>query len=173
MCAAAGAFIGAAGTMMDMKSKRDAAKQAKKIGKFNAAVSMEDAREARESYQFEQERAVKEGKRVAGTMRALMGASGARMDIGAPVRAEAELASELTIDQMLIAIEGEKTAKRYENQARVAKMGGTLAAREYNAAATSSLLAGAGTLMQQYSQMKREGYSSGDTSGPGADRAKP
>lgn len=158
---AAGAQAG--GSLMGAYSSRKAAKQAKKIGKYNAQVYRNEAEEARESYQFEQERAVKEGKRVAGEMLAAAGASGARLDVGAPLRAEAELANELNIDQLLIAYEGENAARRSENQAVVAKMGGSLAAKEYNAQAVSSLLSAGSTLASAYSNYKLNNSSGGGT----------
>jgi hypothetical protein len=150
--------------IMGAGSSRKAAKQAKKIGKFNQQVYLQEAAETRESYQFEQKRAVKEGEQAAGVMRALAGASGARLDVGAPLRAEAELANELNIDQLLIAYEGENAARRSENQAIVAKMGGSLAAREHNANAVSTLLSGGASILGTLANAGGAGKASSGTS---------
>jgi len=146
----------AAGAYMSYRANREAAARAEAIGKYNAAVARRDADIARGASEFEQKRAVKSGKRAMGTMRARAGASGAVMDIGAPIRAEAELANELNIEQLLIAYEGASASMRLESEAKVALMGGKLQAQQYRAAATASAIKGGASLLQGFSNYQRD-----------------
>lgn len=146
-----GVGLQGAGMIMGSSSAKKAAKQAKKIGEFNAKVAEEEAEATRLSSRFIQQRAVKEGARTMGTLETRMAASGARLDVGAPLRALADLAQELDIEQLLIAYEGEKTVRRYKNQATVNRMGGSLEAKQLEAQSTANLISGAGKLLTGFS----------------------
>lgn len=143
----ASAALSAGGSLMSSSSARQAAAQAKKIGEYNALVAEEEAQATRESSRFTQLRALQEGQRAMGTLRTRMAASGARLDVGAPLRAVAELAQEIDIDQLLIGYEGEKAARRYENQAKVNRMGGNLEAKQLQAQSTANLFRAGSTIL--------------------------
>lgn len=160
-------IVAVAGAAMQARGAHKAKGLAKDIARFNQRVALEEAESTRESTQFSLRQAVREGKRLSGTQRAKMGASGARLDVGAPMRAEAELAQEIEIDQLLIAYEGEKLARRYENQATVTRMGGSLEAQQYQAKVNAKLLQGGATLLSQLSDYQRNFGGTG-----GASKAK-
>jgi len=148
----AAAFLGSAalqlgGGLMASGASAKAGRMAQRIGEFNAQISEDDALEIRKAYLFEEIRGLESGKRAKGTLMARAGASGARLDVGAPLRAVAELAREINIDQLLIGYEGENAARRSENQAKVQRMGGELSAKQYNAQATAQLIRAGGTLL--------------------------
>lgn len=152
----ASAGMQGAGMIMGSKSNKAAAAMSRRIGEFNALVNEEEAALVRRETHLQQIRDLEEGERAVGTLRARMGVSGARLDVGAPLRAEAELAQELDINQLLLAYEGEKAARRFENEAALNRMGGSLTAQQYNAQATANLIKAGSTLLSGVSTLGRE-----------------
>ncbi len=160
-----GFIVQAAGLIQSTHQYNVAARTAKRVGEFNARVSEEEAKATRESTRFQQERVVQEGTRAEGTLNARLGMSGGRMDVGTPLRVVGELAQEIDINQLLIGYEGEKAARRSENEAAVSRLGGTLTAGTYNAQAAANLIQAGGTLLQGFSSYAREfGKTSSTTS---------
>lgn len=156
----AAAFLGSSvlqlgGGLVASGETAKAGHMAQRISEFNASVSEDDAIEIRKAYLFEEIRALESGKRAKGTLMARAAASGARLDVGAPLRAVAELAREINIDQLLIGYEGENAARRSENQAKIQRMGGALSAKQYNTQAIAQATGAGGTLMGNVSEYQR------------------
>ncbi len=75
---------------------------------FEADLKAREARALRQKATFEQQRQTKHATRVKSALRTKLAASGARMDIGAPLMLQEEQAAELELENLLIGAEGEE-----------------------------------------------------------------
>ncbi len=88
-----------------------------KIADRNALVLEQDATAFEEKARFDQLRQTEAGLILMGRLRAGLGASGARLDVGAPIRVLSDQAEELELDNLLIGRAGAVGAARLRSQA--------------------------------------------------------
>ena len=119
----------------------------KKLGERNAIILEQDADARDRKTRFDQLRQVVSGAKVQGRLLAGLGASGARLDVGAPIRLLSDQAEELELDMLLIGFEGATEARELRNQAVIQRFKGSLAkTRGQNAQKAGYVQAVAGLL---------------------------
>lgn len=92
----AGAALIAAGQIQEGRAAAAEGKSAQNIQNYNAAVAESEANAIEQKGKFEGIRQVREAERIASSLRARLGISGARIDVGAPVLLAEEQASPRT-----------------------------------------------------------------------------
>ena len=118
-----------------------------KLGERNAIILEQDADARDKKTRFDQLRQVVSGAKVQGRLLAGLGASGARLDVGAPIRLLSDQAEELELDMLLIGFEGATEARELRNQAVIQRFKGSLAkTRGQNAQKAGYVQAVAGLL---------------------------
>ena len=129
-----------------------------RLNERNALILEQDADARDRKTRFDQLRQVVSGAKVQGRLLAGLGASGARLDVGAPIRLLSDQAEELELDMLLIGYEGAIEARQLRNQAVIQRFQGSLAkARGKSTKETSFLQAGAG-LLSDFSTAKQAGF---------------
>jgi hypothetical protein len=88
-----------------------------KMDQYNARVMEQQAKATELKTQFQQQRDAQASKRVMSSMEARAGASGAISTSGAPLLAQAQQASELSLQNQMIGYEGMIEAARARTQA--------------------------------------------------------
>jgi len=91
-------------------------KEAKQTAEFNARMAREDAATVREYAKLEEEQFREGGEAFKGTQKMKIGGSAAKME-GTPLAMMQTIASRIEADAMDIRKTGERTAKRYEDEA--------------------------------------------------------
>jgi hypothetical protein len=120
------------------------AKSQESMAEYNAAVAEQNAKMVEQKTTFDQLRQLKRGRTIMGTLRVRQGASGARMDVGAPLMAADEQAIELELENLLIGYEGAIAAARYRSQAEMFGMEADIAGERGKHAKRAGYI-GAGT----------------------------
>lgn len=162
MALAAALFVASAalkaGSIIQQGRIADAeSKVSQALADRNARVLEADARAREAKARFDSLRQVKAAGRVKGALIARLGASGARLDVGAPLDLITEQAAELELDNLLIGFEGATDAARLRDQASLTRLGGQFA-RDRGRAAKKASFIGAGTsLLRDFGTAKREG----------------
>ena len=129
-----------------------------RLNERNALILEQDADARDRKTRFDQLRQVVSGAKVQGRLLAGLGASGARLDVGAPIRLLSDQAEELELDMLLIGYEGAIEARQLRNQAVIQRFQGSLAkARGKNARRASYGQAVAG-LLSDFSTAKQAGF---------------
>lgn len=129
-----------------------------KLQERNARVFEQDADARERKARFDQLRQVVAGVKVLGRLRARLGASGARLDVGAPIRALSDQAEELELDNLLIGFEGAVEAGRFRERAVLSRFKGSLAKIRGKAARQASFLKAGTSLLSDFSTAKQEGF---------------
>lgn len=124
----------------------------------NAAIFDQDAVARERKARFDQLRQVISGAKVLGRLRAGLGASGARLDVGAPIRLLSDQAEELELDNLLIGFEGAVEAQRFRNQAVISRFKGSLANIRGKAARRASFVKAGASLLTDFGTAKQEGF---------------
>lgn len=156
-------FLAAAGAkaVSSIQQGRIAAAEAKaqaKLDERNAAIFEQNAAARERKARFDQLRQVVAGVKVLGRLRARLGASGARLDVGAPIRALSDQAEELELDNLLIGFEGAVEAGRFREQAVISRFKGSLGRKRGKAARRASFLKAGTGLLSDFSMAKQEGF---------------
>jgi len=154
--AIAAAGTSAVGTYMQGQVASSQAKAEAAIGRRNAEVAEKDALATEVKTRFDQVRNVQEGERIVSSLRARMGASGARLDEGAPLHVIAQQTMENELQNALIGYSGRTQANRQRSQAAGYRAGAVFAnARAKNAKTAgmintgTSLLGNVGAMYDQ------------------------
>ncbi len=164
----AGLAMGAYGTYSSGQAgKKDAEAQAA-LGEYNAEVAEKDAKATELQTQFEQFRQIKRGAKIAGTTKAGLGASGAMVSEGAPLRLMAEQAFELELENALIGQQGRTQAARYRSDATAYRKGAQMSRARGSAAETAGNLNTGSTILQGFGSMYKQGMFSGSGGGGGS-----
>ena len=128
-----------------------------KLQERNAQVDERNAVARELKARFDQLRQVVSGVKVLGRLRARLGASGARLDVGAPIRALRDQAEELELDNLLIGFEGAVEAGRFRERAVISRFKGSLAKTRGKAARRASFVKAGTSLLSDFSTAKQEG----------------
>lgn len=136
--------IGAAvaGTALSAYGQYSQGKAAEAEGEYNAQVAERNAKAARLKSGFDQLRQLRRGAQIKGTLRARLGKSGALMDEGAPLAAQAAQAFELELENALIGYEGMNAESQHQSQAVGFRMQGSNARSASRIGVGTSLLNG-------------------------------
>jgi len=137
----------AAGSYMQGQAASSQAKAQAAMGRRNAEVAEKDALATEIKTRFDQVRHVEEGERAVSSLRARMGASGARLDEGAPLHIVAQQTMENELQNALIGYEGRTQSNRQRSQAAGYRAGAVFAdARAKNAKTAGIINAGTSLL---------------------------
>jgi len=109
------------------EAARAEAQSAQNIANFNAAVAEQQAKAERIRAGFAAKRQAKRGEQIKSKLRAALGKTGARIDVGTALAVEEEQAAELELENLLIGFEGEVLARRAMTQAELDRLSGRLA----------------------------------------------
>ena len=120
---------------------------AQNIQNYNAAVAESKAKAIEQKGKFEGIRQVREAARIRSSLRARLGVSGVRTDIGAPVLLAEEQAAELELEGFLIGAEARAKAGRAKSEATLAKLQGKLFRERGRQRRTASFIKAGGTLL--------------------------
>lgn len=144
------------------------AKSQANLAEYNAQLAEREAQAAEAKTRFDQLRQQKMGAALQGQLTAKLGASGAVMDVGAPLTLLAEQAGELALENMLIGVEGRTTAERYRSQGAIDTMQAGIYRTRAKNARTTGTLGAAGTLLQGFGAMGSMGMFGGGGGGAAA-----
>lgn len=122
-------------------------KSAQNIQEFKAGVAKSEAKAIEQKGRFESVRQAKEAARTASTLRARLGISGVRTDIGAPVLLAEEQAAESELAGFLIGAEARAKAGRARSQAQLDILQGKIFRERGKQQRTASFLKAGGTLL--------------------------
>jgi hypothetical protein len=128
----------------------------KALAERNAQVLEADAKAREQKARFDQLRQVKAAGRVKGALIAKLGASGARLDVGAPLDVITEQAAELELDNLLIGFEGATDAARLRDDARLTRVGGQFARDRGRAAKRASFTTAGVSLLRDFGTARKE-----------------
>jgi len=92
------------------------------ISEYNARVQEQEARQIEARTALAQRRQAEAGERTMGALRARLGKAGAVMTTGAPLMIQAEQASELEMENLMIGYKGATAAQRTRSQAKIDKL---------------------------------------------------
>ena len=131
-------------------------KASQRMDEYNADVAEQQAKAIEIKARFDQIRQAQAAQRIMGSLYAKMGASGARMDVGAPFLIASEQEAELELENLMIGYEAKIEAGRWLSQAQISRMRGKVAKMRAKYAkragymkAGTSLLTGFGTMYEQ------------------------
>lgn len=151
-----GFLVTAAGQVQEGRAAAAEGESAQNIQNFNAAVSESEATAIEQKGRFEGVRQVKEATRVASTLRARLGISGVRTDIGAPVLLAEEQAAESELEGFLIGAEARAKASRARSEAELSKLQGKIFRERGRQARTASFLKAGGTLLTGFGSLDKK-----------------
>lgn len=163
----AGTGLIATGQIQAGRAAAAEGKSAQNIQNFNAAVAESEAKAIERKARFEGVRQAKEAARTESSLRARLGISGARTDIGAPVLLAEEQAAESELAGFLIGAEARAKAGRARSQAELARLQGKIFRERGRQARTASFLKAGGTLLTGFGLAGRGGTGGGGVGGTG------
>ena len=143
----AGIALLVAGQIQKGRAAAAEGESAQNIQNYNAAVAESEAKAIEQKGKFEGIRQVKEAARIKSSLRARLGISGVRTDIGAPVLLAEEQAAELELEGFLIGAEARAKAGKARSEATLAKLQGKLFRERGRQGRTASFLKAGGTLL--------------------------
>lgn len=143
----AGVGLIAAGQIQEGRAAAAEGKSAQNIQNYNAAVAESEAKAIEAKGRFEGIRQVKEAARIQSALRARLGVSGVRTDVGAPVLLAEEQAAESEIAGYLIGAEARAKAGRARSEATLARLQGKLFRERGRAQRTAAFMKAGGTLL--------------------------
>ena len=155
--AAAATAAAAAGTYMQGQAQADAAKGQAALGEYNAAVAEKDAIATEAKTRFDQIRQVQAGARSVASVRAKAGASGARLDVGAPMHIVAAQVAENEIQNALIGYAGKTQADRHRSRAAGYRAGAKFAEMRADNIKTATLINTGSSLLDNVGAMYDQG----------------
>ncbi len=127
--------------VMGYQGAQDQAKQAKKMGEYNAQVAQVEADNARNKAAFESKRQALAARRQMDSLQAGIASAGG---LASPVATDLamEQEKEFELDNLLIGYEGEIQARRAESQGQIDLLAGKSAAQRAKNAGVGSLISG-------------------------------
>lgn len=152
---ALGTGLTMAGQVQAGRYARAEAESAQDIANYNAAIQEQEARAIEQKTVFEQQRQVKEAERAKGRLRARLAASGARIDVGAPLLIAEEQAAELELESFLIGYEGRTAIQRARTQAQIDLAQGKIFGERGKAARATSYIGAGRTLLTGFGEVAR------------------
>lgn len=141
------------GWMADRESRADA-----QLAYRNAIIAEQNATARLRKARFDQLRQARAGERLIGRLMTRAGASGVRIDSGAPMRVIVEQAKENELENRLIGYEAEMDAKSLRDQAAMYRYMGKEARRKGKNIRRSSLLQSFGMSASAYAKGKQQGF---------------
>lgn len=153
LAAGAGAFSSIMkGRMADAQGRAQEA-----LFNRNALIAKRDASARLRKARFDQLQQVREGERIKGRLIARLGASGARLDVGAPIQLLNEQAAVLDLDNALIGFEGRVEAARFREEAVQLKFRGRIARQRGRAAQRAAFIGAGSSLLTDFAIAKAQG----------------
>lgn len=154
----AGTFIKAGsaiqqGRIADIEARAEAA-----LNERNARIAEMDAKAREAKARFDAVRVSRRGTDILGRLRVRLGASGARLDVGAPIRVLSEQAEELELEQLLVGFEGRTEAARFRSIAGIERFKGSLAKARGKSARREGLTRAGTSLLTDFATAKQEGF---------------
>lgn len=128
-----------------------------KLAERNAQIAEQDAVAREQKAQFDSLRQSVAAGVVMGRLTARLGASGARLDVGAPIRVLSEQMEELELDNLLIGFEGQVDAARFREQAVISRFKGSLAKTRGKSARDASFFKAGTSLLSDFATGKAAG----------------
>lgn len=144
---AGGAGLIAAGQIQEGRAAKAEGISAQNIQNYNAAVAESEAKAIEQKGRFEGVRQVKKAARIQSALRARLGISGVRTDVGAPVLLAEEQAAELELEGFLIGAEARAKAGRARSEAELARLQGRVFRERGRQRRTAAFLKAGGTLL--------------------------
>lgn len=154
---AAGVGMQAYSAYAEGQAASDDARAQARITAYNAAVSERNARAVEMKTTFDQVRQAQRGRRIMGSLRAKLGASGALMDEGAPLSLQADQLMELELENALIGYEGSNEASKLRAEGALSTYQGNIFRQKAKNAETAGLIGTGSTLLSGFGKMKSEG----------------
>ena len=143
----AGVGLIVAGQIQEGRAAAAEGESAQNIQDYKVAVSESEAKAIEQKGKFEGIRQVREAARIQSTLRARLGISGVRTDIGAPVLLAEEQAAESELEGFLIGAEARAKAGRARSQATLDKLQGKLFRERGRQRRTAAFMKAGGTLL--------------------------
>ena len=140
------AMAAVAGTATSVYGQYASGQAAQSEADYNAKIMRRQAAAVEEKTRSDQIMQQRRGQQVMGSMRAKLGASGARMDVGVGDMLQTEQAIELAYENALIGAEGRTRAEQMRSQGRGYQASGANAMAAGKLGAATSLLAGFGEM---------------------------
>ena len=128
------------------------------MAKYNAMLALQEAGQIRKATKFQRVREREAGARSMSTMRAQMGMSGARSDVGTALLVAGEAAKEIELNDLLLAYEGEISARRKESEAAMTRMQAKIYGKRAQYQRTAGFIGAGTTLLQGFGSYKTGGY---------------
>lgn len=147
------AIVLAAGQIQEGRAAKAEGESAQNIQNFNAAVAEREAKAIKQKARFEGVRKVKEAARTESSLRARLGISGVRTDIGAPVLLAEEQAAESELAGFLIGAEARAKAARVKSEAELARLQGKIFRERGRQAQRASFFKAGGTLLKGFGSL--------------------
>lgn len=144
---AAGIGLLVAGQIQEGRAAAAEGKSAQNIQNYNAAVAESEAKAIEQKAGFEGIRQAREATRIQSSLRARLGISGVRTDIGAPVLLVEEQAAELELEEFMIGAEARAKAGRVRSEAELARLQGRLFRERGRQQRIASFMKAGGTLL--------------------------
>jgi len=129
---------------------------AQNIQNYNAAVAETEAKAIEQKAKFEGVRQAKEAARIKSSLRARLGISGVRTDVGAPVILAEEQAAELELEGFLIGAEARAKAGKARSEAELARLQGRVFRERGKQAKRAAYLRAGGTLLTGFGTLEKE-----------------
>ena len=155
--AAAATAAKGAGTFMQGQAQADEAKGQAMLGERNAVVAEKDAIAVEAKTRFDQVRQVQAGERSVSSIRAKAGASGAQLDVGAPMHIVAAQVVENELQNALIGHSGQTQADRLRSKAAGFRAGAKFADIRADNIKTATLLNTGSSLLGNVGAMFDQG----------------
>lgn len=159
--AVAGTTLTAASVIGAGQAGQEQAKSQAAIAQYNSVIEAQRAAQEEAATTYQQRMQAREAARRQGSMRAALGASGARMDEGTPLLIQARQAMEDEADNMILGASGQARAQdRRTKSALDSYQAGIYRTRGRNALSTGlsqaggSLLSGLGSAAYDYYRRK-------------------
>jgi hypothetical protein len=157
-----GAIASAGGAVYSGKQADAQGKAAERMMQYNAALQEREAKAIEQKARFDQRRQAERAQRIKGSLAAKLAASGARMDVGAPLMLMEEQAAELELENLLIGYEGQIGAQKALSQAQLDRMQGKIYAKKGRSAKTAGYIQAGTSLLTGFgSYGESKGWGSG------------
>lgn len=142
-----GFVLSALGQIQEGRAAAAEGESAQNIQNYNAAVAEREAKAIESKARFEGVRQAKEAARIKSSLRARLGISGVRTDVGAPVVLAEEQAAELELESFLIGAEARAKAGRARSEAELARLQGRVFRERGRQVRAASFMRAGGTLL--------------------------
>jgi hypothetical protein len=128
------------------------------LEEVNAQTSETNERAVFLKTQFDLLRQAEAGERTLGTLRTRLAGSGARLDVGAPLRVLSEQADELELERLQTAQAGQDQMRQLRRDAIISRFKGKEAKAAGKQARTAGLVGAGTSLLSSFSTAKKEGF---------------